>query len=434
MKKTFIFWLTIFVSMSLSAQTQITAGMTGAQLRTALNNNFNIVYDDVDTLELRVDSISQSNNTVTYSRLTPSDIFGIGYKTAEGSADGSGYNNTYFGTYTGNADSSGRDNVFIGWKAGEINYSAYQNTFVGSQAGRENKWHGAVPGKKGLGKGNGSYNSFFGYAAGYHNSGSGANTFIGWCAGHFAEAINEIGDAEENTYVGAGAGLSQTRGSRNAYFGFKVGQGKDDYTALPSDSASGAYDNVMMGYKSGQYTSSGDANIYFGFKAGMYGTTASNNLFAGYYAGLYNVTSSNNIFIGDYSGQDHSTDGSNVFIGRYSGNKHASGAENTYIGNNAGRFGTTNTGCVFIGNEAGYNETGNNKLFITNNQFGSEAADRTSALIYGDFSTAVLTINNILKLTPINEPPTPASEGMIYADTDHHLYYYNGSTWKQLDN
>lgn len=39
-----------------------------------------------------------------------------------------------------------------------------------------------------------------------------------------------------------------------------------------------------------------------------------------------------------------------------------------------------------------------------------------------------------LQLVPQANPPATASEGMIYADTDHHLYYYNGTSWKQLDN
>ncbi len=42
--------------------------------------------------------------------------------------------------------------------------------------------------------------------------------------------------------------------------------------------------------------------------------------------------------------------------------------------------------------------------------------------------------NGAMKLTPQSDPPSPAEEGMIYADTDHHLYYYNGATWKVLDN
>ena len=45
----------------------------------------------------------------------------------------------------------------------------------------------------------------------------------------------------------------------------------------------------------------------------------------------------------------------------------------------------------------------------------------------------VTNISNVIKLTPIATPPTGV-EGMIYADTDHHLYFYNGTSWVQLDN
>lgn len=43
-------------------------------------------------------------------------------------------------------------------------------------------------------------------------------------------------------------------------------------------------------------------------------------------------------------------------------------------------------------------------------------------------------ITDVIKLTPTASPPTGATEGMIYADTDHHLYYHNGTTWIQIDN
>jgi hypothetical protein len=39
-----------------------------------------------------------------------------------------------------------------------------------------------------------------------------------------------------------------------------------------------------------------------------------------------------------------------------------------------------------------------------------------------------------LRLMPTALPPTTVREGMIYMDTDHHIYVYNGSTWVQLDN
>ena len=38
-------------------------------------------------------------------------------------------------------------------------------------------------------------------------------------------------------------------------------------------------------------------------------------------------------------------------------------------------------------------------------------------------------ITDVIKLTPTASPPSGATEGMIYADTDHHLYYYNGTSW-----
>lgn len=44
------------------------------------------------------------------------------------------------------------------------------------------------------------------------------------------------------------------------------------------------------------------------------------------------------------------------------------------------------------------------------------------------------TIGTALKLSPSNTAPNTPSEGMIYCGTDHHIYYYNGTTWKQLDN
>ena len=51
--------------------------------------------------------------------------------------------------------------------------------------------------------------------------------------------------------------------------------------------------------------------------------------------------------------------------------------------------------------------------------------------IYG---TGGLTVDSFLKLTPQADPPASASTGMIYVDTDGHVYCYLGGVWKQLDN
>lgn len=49
--------------------------------------------------------------------------------------------------------------------------------------------------------------------------------------------------------------------------------------------------------------------------------------------------------------------------------------------------------------------------------------------------TANLTALNVstrIKLTPTASPPAGAAEGMLYADTDNKLYYYNGTDWKEV--
>jgi hypothetical protein len=58
--------------------------------------------------------------------------------------------------------------------------------------------------------------------------------------------------------------------------------------------------------------------------------------------------------------------------------------------------------------------------------------------INGDLSVAgAITLGNLtagtqIKLTPTVSPPAGATEGTLYADTDHKLYYYNGTDWKEV--
>lgn len=44
------------------------------------------------------------------------------------------------------------------------------------------------------------------------------------------------------------------------------------------------------------------------------------------------------------------------------------------------------------------------------------------------------TIGAVLKLSPSDAAPSSPSLGMIYVSTDTHIYFYNGTTWKQMDN
>lgn len=54
------------------------------------------------------------------------------------------------------------------------------------------------------------------------------------------------------------------------------------------------------------------------------------------------------------------------------------------------------------------------------------------ATITGDASANSLSLATVLLLTPTETAPTPPSEGMVYADTDHKLYFYNGTAWKEV--
>jgi len=64
------------------------------------------------------------------------------------------------------------------------------------------------------------------------------------------------------------------------------------------------------------------------------------------------------------------------------------------------------------------------KASPVNFTFGN-SADPINAVVY---------VYGGIVFNPMADPPAAAEEGMVYADTDHHLYYYNGSAWKQLDN
>ena len=68
-------------------------------------------------------------------------------------------------------------------------------------------------------------------------------------------------------------------------------------------------------------------------------------------------------------------------------------------------------------------------------EYGTEAGTTGGALkgvrIIGE---SLEVASGLMKLTPRTAPSNP-TEGMIYSDSgDHHLYFYNGTTWKQLDN
>ena len=288
------------------------------------------------------------------------------------------------------------------------------NTFIGDSSGYKN-----VPSGN-----NGVYNNFIGYKSGYSNSSGHHNTYIGWKSGynvgpnaHYNIAIGNLSgynnSGSSNVFIGDNSGYRNTSGNQNVFIGALAGR-------LNKTGNS----NMFIGFGAGARDSSGYGNTFLGTAAGEWTIVGINNTYIGYLAGDSNNGSSN-VMIGNEAGMLVTGVSNNVFIGVDAGYNNAAGAS----GNNS----------VFIGYKAGYYETGSNKLIIDNSQRSDENDARIKALIYGIFAASpadqMVSINAVLRLTPQASAPTSnLAEGNIYCSTTHHIYYYNGSAWKQLDN
>jgi hypothetical protein len=104
-------------------------------------------------------------------------------------------------------------------------------------------------------------------------------------AGNFFLGIGS--PADQNVFIGAGAGNSNVAGSGLA--------------------------NVFLGSGAGQSNTTGDNNVYNGFNSGNKNTTGAGNVFTGYLAG-FNNTGSSNAFFGNLAGNNNTTGSSNLYL------------------------------------------------------------------------------------------------------------------------
>jgi len=184
-------------------------------------------------------------------------------------------------------------------------------------------------------------------------------------------AVNPNTGPLNNTYVGWNSGNTAT-GSYNTFLGADTGI-----------ITSGAY-NTFIGDKSGR-DNTGVSNVFVGAQSGQH-NKGNANIFIGRLSGLGNQEGANNVYLGTSSGQNNN------------------GNNNTYIGSNAGdrsnkTIFTQNAGNVFIGFRAGYNTNVSNKLYIHN-------AESTTPLVYGDFESQYVNINNMLGIgLPLDQVP-----------------------------
>ncbi len=97
-----------------------------------------------------------------------------------------------------------------------------------------------------------------------------------------------------------------------------------------------------------------------------------------------------NSYIGFEAGYADRSGKYNSYLGYRAGYHNISGSNNVYLGNEAG-YGNMGNHNIFIGNQAGMEELGDDRLYIENG-----ANDLNGALIYGEFDTDKVRINNSL--------------------------------------
>lgn len=327
----------------------------------------------------------------------------LGYQS--GYAISSGENNAFMGYQSGYRTNTGSGNLFIGYQTGYSNQSGDYNTFLGFQAGYSNT--------------DGLFNTYLGSVSGYSNQSGNNNTFVGDSTGY-----NNKGSS--NSFFGTKTGLNNTSGYENVFIGNKCGYTNSTgfsnvYIGNKSGYNNNAYNNVLIGHEAG-YSSNGGSNVIIGSRAAKNAGTGNSNVIVGRESGLNLTSGYSNVFIGEFSGMENADGFYNVYVGKGSGQyatgggwnvslgtnsgQHAAGLTNVFIGTQAGQYnegsgnimigsnaGQNNNGYrnVFIGTNAGQNETGSKKLFIevTN-------ADSSMALIYGDFDTDWVRINDAL--------------------------------------
>ncbi|MFN8297936.1 MAG: tail fiber domain-containing protein, partial [Chitinophagales bacterium] len=233
-----------------------------------------------------------------------------------------------------------------------------QSVFVGEGAGASDNL-------------NNNRNVFVGYLSGQANTTGYANVAVG----HQTLKANTTG--LNNTAVGFGAQAAATNGQGNTSLG---------YWTL-ANNASGNY-NTALGLNAMQNSVSASFNIALGVQALYNITNANNNTAIGNFAMNASTSGSSNVAVGSNAMNGNTTGAANVAVGREALYNNTTNSNNTVLGYQAGYL-VNGAGNVMLGYQAGYNETGANKLYIDNSNTGTP-------LIYGNFSTNSVTINDSL--------------------------------------
>jgi hypothetical protein len=193
-----------------------------------------------------------------------------------------------------------------------------------------------------------------------------SNTFLGMGAG----ASNTTGPG--NSFFGKDAGLLNTTGAANSFFG--TGTGAANTTAGQ---------NAFFGFYAGNANTTGWANSFFGGYAGVSNTTGGGNSFFGRQAGYNNTTGHHNAFFGENAGVSNTTGSFNSFFGDSASASNISGGNNSSFGFNAGFSNSTGTDNVFFGVNAGDSNTTGSRNTMLGSRANLSASNFTNATAIG---------------------------------------------------
>lgn len=177
-----------------------------------------------------------------------------------------------------------------------------------------------------------------------------------------------------STYLGYLTGPSSTVAGAN------VGIGSNDLSQVSS-----GVRNIAIGYNNLNSLTTGNRNVAIGGASQLSNLTGGDNVAIGYQTLRNNTAGDFNLALGPNALGNTLSD-SNVGLGYGSLGANITGSLNTAVGVLAGNNALGNSN-VFVGYKAGFYEAGSNKLYISN------SSTSVTPLIYGDFATGKLAIN-----------------------------------------
>ncbi|MFN8281893.1 MAG: hypothetical protein U0U67_01675 [Chitinophagales bacterium] len=202
---------------------------------------------------------------------------------------------------------------------------------------------------------------------------TGQSVFIGESAG-----LNDDLTNNQNTFIGFEAGKSTTTGNINTFVGHVAGQAN----------TTGGWNTALGQYALGSNTTGG-LNTALGRGAMASNTTGNDNTSIGMGSISYLASGNGNAVVGSQALYNTTSGSNNSVLGYNALRNNTSTSNNVAVGTSAGQNNISGSNNIFLGYNAGLNETGSNKLYIEN-------TSSATPLIYGDFASNHITINDSL--------------------------------------